>query len=284
MNLYEKKFEEKTGMEFNRYYKEFKPKLKYYLTRYTHNIELAEEFADMAFIQGLEKIDTYNSELSQFITWLTSIAVNLVIKDYKDRIKNISISLDHELGENFKVLNTLSYNDNEYENELDKENKVKSEIIKKVINTLPEKYKKVMIMRELDKKPYKEISENIKKTFEYELTYDILNIDNMEDFDSLDVTNVGNEKIKINFHYTKENEMKRVYDLILYPSERKIFNKTDFDIKNDKIEILSDKSVSKVILTNKTNLSTIKSQIKKGRYLIRKKVKKDFDIIDNEGV
>jgi len=271
MTIYEKKFKEKTGENFNNYYKQYKPKLTWYLTRYTKDIELAEEFANIAFVQGLEKIDTYNKEISQFITWLTTIAINLVIKDYKDKQKNIHISIDKEISQNLTLSSFLSYDNNDEYNEIQKENKVKYDIIKDVIYTLPDKYKKVMILRELYKKPYKEIAEKITKEINYNIT-STHNLEVNEYFKSATISNIGNNNIHINY-----NE----YYLTLKPKE----NKTIEDNINIKtININPNNSNVNIKIIEKTNLSTIKSQIKKGRYLIRKKVKRKFDLIDKHGI
>lgn len=285
MNHFEQKFKEKTEIEFQKYYKEYLPKLTWYLTRYTKNLESSEEFANMAFIQGLEKIDTYNPDLSKFITWLTSIAVNLVIKDFKDKQRFRLISIDQEISENMTLSDFLKHNDTTDIDELNEENKVKCKIIKNVIESLPEKYKKVMEMRELNKKSYKEIAENIKKEQDVNITNDCKSF-LTNDFYSFDITNYGDYDVKIEF-VPKEEEVERKYNMVLLPRERKIIQKNDIewgDFRENKIDINSSKSNVKIKYTQTTNLSTIKSQIKKGRYLIKRKVKKDFDLIDKNGI
>jgi RNA polymerase sigma factor (sigma-70 family) len=284
MNYFETKFEEKTGIKFKEYYKEYLPKLTWYLTRYTKNLELSEEFANMAFIQGLEKIDTYNPELSKFITWLTSIAVNLVIKDFKDKKKLKLISIDYEFSDNMTMVDFLRYEDGHEIKESEEENKAKCEIIKDVIDTLPEKYKRVMEMRELDKKPYKEIAENIKKEQDIDIINDIKSF-LTNDFHSFEIINYGTGDVRIDFVPKKDQERK--YNMVLLPNEKRIINKMDIeweDFRENKIDVNSYNSRVKIKYIQTTNLSTIKSQIKKGRYLIKKKVKKDFDIIDKNGI
>jgi len=272
MNTFEQKFKEKTGENFPIYYKKYRPKLSWYLTRYTKNIESAEEFADMAFIQGLEKIESYNNEIAQFITWVTSIAVNLVIKDYKDRKKANLTSIDEEISENLTLSTFLQNHDNDEEKILHEENKMKCEIIKDVIDSLPEKYKKVMVMRELDGKPYKDIANSI--TREYITTMSCDDYFNTNDlFQSATITNHGNSDVVINYEDGG-------YSFTLSPNEEKIIEKEDVE-KKIKLEEVSNINI-KVI--ESTNLSTIKSQIKKGRYLIRKKVKRSFELIDKNGV
>jgi len=273
MTEFEKKFEDKTGLEFNDYYKQYKPKLSWYLTRYTKNIESAEEFADMAFIQGLEKIDSYKNELAQFITWVTSIAVNLVIKDYKDRQKSNLTSIDKEISENLTLSAFLKHEDNDEDKILHEENKAKCDLIKNVIYSLPDKYKKVMILRELDRKPYKDIAKTITKDYNVTISNDNYFIDNDEYFHSATVTNNGQSDVTINYDRCG-------YSVILSPNEEKIIEKDDVE---NQVEVISDDNVN-IKVTETTNLSTIKSQIKKGRHLIRKKVKRNFELIEKNGI
>jgi RNA polymerase sigma factor (sigma-70 family) len=271
---YEKKFKEKTGYEFNKYYRVNEPKLSCYLTKFTKDIKVAEEFSNMAFMQALEKIDTYNSELSKFITWLTRIAINLVIKEYKDNQRLGLTSIEKELSDKFTLTNILSYDDKIEEKSLQKENEAKCEIIKNIIyNKLPKKYRDVMIMREIENKPYKEISDTIKREREINIINTYQQIKTDEYFYSATITNKGNSDIQI-----KDNSYG--YDIILKPNEKKGLNKEEIN----NLEIDSTNSETNIIIIETTNLSTIKSQIKKGRYLIRKKVKKDFEMIEKNGI
>jgi len=87
MNQFETKFKDITGTNFNKFFVEQKPKLVWYLTRWTRDIELAEDFATEAFMQALEKIHTYNNEKAKFETWLYTIASNILKKNYQDSQK-----------------------------------------------------------------------------------------------------------------------------------------------------------------------------------------------------
>jgi len=272
MNTFEQKFKEKTGESFPVYYKKYRPKLSWYLFRYTKNIETAEEFADMAFTQGLEKIDTYNNDIAQFITWVTSIAVNLVIKDYKDRKKANLTSIDEEISENLTLSTFLQHHDNDEEKILHEENKAKCDIIKDVIDSLPEKYKKVMELRELKEKPYKEIADIITREYETTITTDEYFSTN-DLFQSATITNYGSSNVIINYE-------EGGYSITLPPNEKKIIDKEEADKKIK----LSEVSNINIKVIESTNLSTIKSQIKKGRHLIRKKVKRSFELIDKNGI
>jgi RNA polymerase sigma-70 factor (ECF subfamily) len=201
INELEENFEVRTGLNFKEFYKNYKPKLMWYITKYTKDPEVAEDHVEDAFIQALLNIKTYKRPEeggAQVNTWIYKIAENIVKKAHKDSERLPTNSLDKEIAENFKLTNLIPYNDGK---DVVEEYNIfvkKANIIKETIYNLPEKdlkYKRVLIMRELEGMAYKEISEE-------------LNI----------------------------------------------------------------------------NLSTIKSQIKKGRNIIKKKVMKKMQEIDNNGI
>lgn len=284
MNKYEKLFKEITGYNFESYYNENKPSLTWYIARYyTKDLDRAEDFANQAFMQSLEKIETYNKDKSMFKTWLTKIAINLAIKEWKDNHKYNFISLERDNDEAPSILNILKYDEGS-ENEYEHENKKKCEIIYDVIENLPDKYKKVMVMRELNHMAYKDIADTIKKEIPLDLSNILHKLDNPEDFFSLYIENKGDNKLKIDL--ISENE-DNSYEVILLPNENITISRDDISWErgngdNFNIDCHGTKCDGVYITT--TNLSTIKSQIKKGRELIVKKVKKKFQNINENGL
>jgi len=165
MNHFEQKFEQKTGLNFQEFYKEQKPKLTWYLSKWTKDLELAEDFADEAFVKGLMKIDDFNDEKSQIHTWIYHIATNFVKKDYKNKQKMPSLSMDKELANNASMSMFLPYYDGKKELDKHMEWCKKAEIVKNAIYELPDKqhkYRTVLILREIDNLTYDEISEHLK--------------------------------------------------------------------------------------------------------------------------
>lgn len=284
MNKYEQLFKDITGEDFASYYNKVKPALRFHLQNYTKDLEKAEDFANQAFMQSLEKIETYNKEKSIFKTWLTKIAINLVIKEWKDTHKYNFISLERNVSEAPSILNILKYDEGFEETEQEIENKKKCEIVYDVINNLPEKYKRVMVMRELNHMAYKDIAESIKKEIKIDLNGDKMILDNPEDFYSLSLENLGNNNTTIEFKSEDGN-----YSYITTISSRDKINIMRDDIPwergiNDLFTIDSTYTETTGHYITTTNLSTIKSQIKKGRELIQKKVKKRFENINENGV
>ncbi|NPV12918.1 MAG: RNA polymerase sigma factor [Ignavibacteria bacterium] len=165
MNHFEKKFEQKTGINFQKFYKDQKPKLTWYLSKWTKDLEIAEDFADDAFVKALMAIDSYNGEKSQVHTWIYTIAVNFVKKDYHDKQKLPLISIDRELSNSASINIFLPYNDTSNDIMRHKEISKKAEIVRDAIFNMPEKqhkYRQVLIMREIENMSYNEISEYLK--------------------------------------------------------------------------------------------------------------------------
>ena len=167
INELEKQFEERTGANFQNFYKNYKPRLMWYISKYTKDSEVAEDHVEDAFIQALLNISTYkrpDEGGAQVNTWIYKIAENIVKKAHKDSERLPTNSLDKEMAENFNLSNIIPYDDGK--NHIEEYNVFvkKANFIKETIYNLPEKdckYKKVLIMREIEGMAYKEISEEL---------------------------------------------------------------------------------------------------------------------------
>ena len=167
LNELESLFELHTGLNFQKFYKNYKPKLKFYLSKYTQDLDIAEDHAEDAFIQALLNIETYKKPENggaQVNTWIYKIAENIVKKAHKDDSRIPTNSLDKEFEDNGTLSNLIPYNDGIKEFEENKVTIKKAEIVKNVIYNLSEKdrkYKRVLILREIEGMAYKEISEEL---------------------------------------------------------------------------------------------------------------------------
>lgn len=159
---YETKFYEVTGKHFNEFYEDYKPKLRWHLFTFTKDLQLAEDYAQEAFIQGLNKIDSFDSDKSQIQTWITVIARNLAKKGKKDEKKMPKVSMDKTIDEDNTSLSTfIPYDDGKEKIEEQKETYQKYNIVLKAIENLPSKYKEVIVMREIENMPYKDIADKL---------------------------------------------------------------------------------------------------------------------------
>ena len=278
-NQYEKRFKEVTGKNFPTYFKEFNTKVIYYLTKnWTQNPDKSKEYSQRAFIQALEKIDTYDPKKSAVYTWITTIATNLVIKDWKDAQRIELVSVDAEINDTPGFININKHDDGEVENQEHNENVKKCQIIFETIKTLPEKYKKVMVMREIQRMHYKDIADNIRKEERKVIKNKTYKLSTPEDFYSLDIENKGDEEVTISFISGKNSYIRviRPYHSFFVVREELDWNRSP----QDTFQVISDNSECTISYVTTTNLSTIKSQIKKGRSLIKRKVKRKFDLME----
>lgn len=162
INALEREFEKITGIVFSEFYKTQKPKLTRHLTfHWTRDPELAEDFAEDAIIQALQKIKTFNSDKSQVHTWLYTIAENMVKKAHKDKEKLPSVSLDKNIDNSTTLASFIPYQDSNSKIRDFIELCYKCQIVIDAIESLDDKYRNVMRMREIENHSYKNISDSL---------------------------------------------------------------------------------------------------------------------------
>ena len=279
-NELSKEFQSKTGQKFDDFYHKYKPKLIWYLTKYTKDEKKSEDFADDAFTQALIKIGNFDKEKSQIHTWVYKIGENLVKKDFKDRKRMSVFSLDKDNSDNLNLINIIPNSDVHDKHEFETDHMVikKAEIVKDAILKLPEKYKKVMLMREIENRPYLEIAEMCTKDYPIFMKKNKLEMPDPVEFLDLVIENKGNDYCYINFSYNDNEQLQ----MVVKPGKLFKFNKSDIE-NISKVEIESTDIIEGLYRTT-TNLSTIKSQISKGRQLIQSMVKKKFKELEENGI
>lgn len=156
-------------LEFNRIFKEYQPKILRYLTRLTGRYE-AEDLSQEVFIKVESGLKNFRGE-SKLSTWIYRIATNTAV----DRMRSPSF--------NYKVNDTTSP-EAEQENDLDIEDKdqftgekteltdqqyIRKEMnscIRNFIESLPENYKSVVILSELEELKNHEIADILNITLD----------------------------------------------------------------------------------------------------------------------
>ncbi len=135
----------------------YEQKLLKYILRITNvSYEDAENILQEVFIKAYTKINSYNSNYS-FSSWIYRIAHNHTIDYYKKNSKKETVNL--EWDDNINFLNLLESDENILENIWKKELNKK---IWEIINSLDIKYKEILILKFLEEKNYKEISDILK--------------------------------------------------------------------------------------------------------------------------
>ena len=155
-NEQEKQFKEKTGKSFSFFYEKYYPKLVYYLTKMSKDVQIAEDITVDSFINAFEKIDQYDIQNSQFSTWLFTIGKNNMLAYFKKN--NPTISIDVEVDEEGATLKDF-IQDTESDVRYQEMVQRKADFVRDCINRLKEPYKTIIEMREIDQLAYKDIAE-----------------------------------------------------------------------------------------------------------------------------
>lgn len=155
---HEQVFKQRTGNDFSFYYKKYYPKLIYYTSKMCKDPQKAEDVTTESFMTAFEKIDKYESDKSQFSTWLFTIARNIMLQEIKNEKK--SVSIDIEFDEDGTTLKDF-IPEEESDDNLAELNIRKAEIMKKHIQYLKQPYKQVIEMREIKRMAYKDIADQL---------------------------------------------------------------------------------------------------------------------------
>ena len=134
----------------------YKDKLINFIYHYLKDSESAEDVVQETMIKLYQK-KHYYKEIAKFSTWLYTIAKNLANTELRKR-KNRKITFLSHFSNDDKTYEIPS-DDLEIGQQVQTD--VVNEIIKNAVNQLSEKFKTVIILRDIQEIPYEEISEII---------------------------------------------------------------------------------------------------------------------------
>lgn len=134
----------------------YKDKLINFIYHYLKDPESAEDVVQETMIKLYQK-KHYYKEIAKFSTWLYTIAKNLANTELRKR-KNRKTTLLSHFSNDDKTYEIPS-DDLEIGQQIQTD--VVNEIIKKAVNKLSEKFKTVIILRDIQEFSYEEISEII---------------------------------------------------------------------------------------------------------------------------
>jgi RNA polymerase sigma-70 factor (ECF subfamily) len=126
------------------------------VVRIVHNREEAQDLVQETFMKAFGSLSTYKCQY-RFTTWLYRIAANSCI-DYLRKRRLVSISLDQPLETKDGQV-TIEVADWTYNPEQDLAARQKSVSIDAAIDSLPKKYREVILYRHKQDKSYEEIAQ-----------------------------------------------------------------------------------------------------------------------------
>ncbi|MFQ5868738.1 MAG: RNA polymerase sigma factor [Candidatus Zixiibacteriota bacterium] len=125
------------------------------IAKLVHNREEVRDLVQETFIKAFNSLESYRKEY-RFTTWLYKIAANNSI-DYLRKKKIESLSLDRPL-ETEEGSITIEIADSTYSPDKDLVTKEKRLSIKEAIDSLPPKYREVIVLRHQEDRSYEQIS------------------------------------------------------------------------------------------------------------------------------
>ena len=131
------------------------------LTRYIMRIsastrEDAEDLLQEIFVKAYRYLNDFDQSL-KFSSWIYRIAHNQVISQWR-KTKSRPQVIKFEADEDF-----LKFIANDEDLALDTERKFEGEEVRELVDTLDEKYREVLVLKFIEGKDYKEISDILKK-------------------------------------------------------------------------------------------------------------------------
>lgn len=121
--------------------------------------EEVEDLTQEAFIKAFGSLSTFNDEYA-FSTWLYKIATNNCI-DYIRRKKLQTFSIDKPI-ESKESDFRFELPDTTYEADRDLIDRQRKKLLEEAINSLPLKYRQVIVMRHQEEREYQEIADLLK--------------------------------------------------------------------------------------------------------------------------
>ena len=131
----------------------YRDRLINFVYNYIGDFEISEDLVQDTLVKLYQK-KHYYKEINKFSTWLYTIAKNLAFTEFrkKKQRKTTLISQISKDGSSYDIPAEQPATDQEIQSE------ITNEIIRKAIDGLPEKFKEVINMRDIDQLSYEEIS------------------------------------------------------------------------------------------------------------------------------
>jgi RNA polymerase sigma-70 factor (ECF subfamily) len=134
--------------------------LYFHILKMIKDRDQVEDLVQEAFVKAFDNLNTYNTNYA-FSTWLYRIATNNTI-DYLRKKKLNTLSIDKPMKTKDGEME-MQLPDESASTDRDIIKKQRKKIVQNAIADLPEKYRKVIELRHMEEKSYKEISDILEK-------------------------------------------------------------------------------------------------------------------------
>lgn len=137
----------------------YRDAIYFMLLKMVNNRDDANDLAIETFAKAFQNLEKYKPDYA-FSTWLFKIATNNCI-DYIRKKKLKTFSIDQTQGEDGENSRTFEIAGNSPTPEESMIRKQKSTLLKDVVDKLPQRYRKLVILRYFEENSYEEIAEQL---------------------------------------------------------------------------------------------------------------------------
>lgn len=149
------RFQEGNNNAYNEIVRRYKDRLINFVYRYVGNYDDSEDIVQDTLVKVYVSKHLYK-EVAKFSTWIYTIAINLaktkLIKKQKYKVFSISTAYEDE-EKDFDI------KDDAYLPDVDANSKFQEAYIQKALESIPENYRKLVILRDVEDFSYEEICE-----------------------------------------------------------------------------------------------------------------------------
>ena len=131
--------------------KKYKTKVYHLAYSLTHNTQIADDLAQEVFIKSYFALDKFR-EKSEFGTWIYRIAVNHCMDFLRKKNRITQIPFENIIGK------IPAQEDETLQEEKEQEEAQRRKVIHTAIQTLPDKYKVILSLRDIQDFSYNEIT------------------------------------------------------------------------------------------------------------------------------
>jgi RNA polymerase sigma-70 factor (ECF subfamily) len=148
-------FQEGDNNSYNEIVKRYKDRLINFVYRYVGNYDDSEDIVQDTLVKVYVSKHLYK-EVAKFSTWIYTIAINLsktkLIKKQKYKVYSLSSAYDDE-EKDFDI------KDEAYLPDVNANSKFQEAYIQKALESIPENYRKLVVLRDVEEFTYEEICE-----------------------------------------------------------------------------------------------------------------------------
>lgn len=151
MELFQGGYEE----AFNHLVSRYKDRIHNFIYRYTHNHEDCEDIVQETFLRVFRSRNSYE-RIAKFSTWLFTIAINLAKSQYKKKKKMQKVSMHKDPSDPDDM--EIVIEDENLTPDESLHEKLCVEQVEKALEEIPEDFKEVVVLRDIQNLTYEEIT------------------------------------------------------------------------------------------------------------------------------